>query len=82
MLKFGISSSKRLKINQLIPGKQVSAAILVDFLQDNKDIYGVLGDEIKRKLILPNSTGKTTWQGRFDDFNQKVLNLLNEKKIE
>lgn len=57
--------------------KLVSAGLLIDAASD-PELDGIR-ERIVRGMILPNTTGKTTWSGRFREMDEEVAQLLKDR---
>lgn len=70
MLKLGITKLNQLTSEALPQHRQVSGALLLA-LEQREDIprRDELRQQIIRRLVLKNKTGKTTWEGRFADLD-------------
>lgn len=70
MMKFGITKLDQLTAKTLPQHRQVSGALLIA-LDNREDIprRDELRQEVIRRLVLKNKTGKTTWEDRFADLD-------------
>lgn len=77
MLKLGITKLDQLTSASLPRHRQVSGALLLA-LEERKDLprRDELRQEIIRRLVLKNKTGKTTWEGRFADLDTWLCERL------
>ncbi len=77
MLKLGITKLDQLTSASLPRHRQVSGALLLA-LEEREDLprRDELRQEIIRRLVLKNKTGKTTWEGRFADLDTWLCERL------
>jgi hypothetical protein len=79
MLKTGIVSLAQLEASDPESTKLMSAAILLQLEGELDAERSALRQRVVRGLLLPNTTGKTTWAGRFDPFDDEIVNRVRER---
>lgn len=76
MFKTGITSLRRL-LRDPDTDKHISAGLLLEVEDDPG--HADLRQRIVRRIVLPNTTGKTTWPGRFREIDREIAPLLRSR---
>ncbi|MFP8881295.1 MAG: hypothetical protein VCE43_18510 [Myxococcota bacterium] len=79
MLKRGIVSLGQLEAAGPASKKLISAALLLELEGALDDHRASLRERVIRGLLLPNTTGKTTWSRRFDQIDTEIANIARER---
>lgn len=79
MLKTGITSVDQLRQRPSGNTRLIDVSLLLELLPSvDGDETASLRQEIVRNMILPNSTGKTTWKSRFPGIDESVADILKQ----
>jgi hypothetical protein len=79
MLKRGIVSLSQLEATDSASTRLISAALLLELEGELDEHRAALRQRVIRGLLLPNTTGKTTWSGRFDRIDAEIAEIARER---
>ena len=76
MLKLGITTLRQLEASHETSTRVIGAQLLLALNELDPARRAPLRKRILRSLLLPNTTGKTTWPGRFEAVDSDVAEIL------
>lgn len=79
MLKRGIVSLGQLEAADPASTKQISGGLLLELDGSLDEHRCSLRERVIRGLVLPNTTGKTTWSRRFEEIDAELAEIVRER---
>lgn len=79
MFKFGITTLEQLLNFDERRSRIIRANLLLHLDDLDSETASMLRDRIVRKLVLPNTTGKTTWASRFASIDKDAAEILKDR---
>jgi len=80
MLKLGITTLQQLETSHESSTRVIGAQLLLALNALDPGPRAPLRKRILRSLLLPNTTGKTTWPGRFEAVDREVSGILKAER--
>jgi chemotaxis methyl-accepting protein methylase len=82
MFKIGITTLQQLLRTDESCSRLIGAHLLMELDGLDAETAARQRERIIRRMILPNTTGKTTWKDRFKDLDEEVVRVLEARRAD